>query len=88
LQNKEVVMLLLLLEAGQLLMHVGSAALDEFCAEVMEVNAKLDCLEEKLWDLETEKGEMRASIEASQQTLHIQLNITQARAFRLKVRSC
>ncbi|KAH9952834.1 hypothetical protein BC827DRAFT_1245070 [Russula dissimulans] len=74
-------------QGGQLLMHVGSAALDEFCAEVMEVNAKLDCLEEKLWDLETEKGEMRASIEASQQTLHIQLNITQARAFRLKVRS-
>jgi hypothetical protein len=41
-------------------------------------------LEEKLWDIETEKAETMASIEASQRTLHIQKNSTQAEALRLK----
>ncbi|KAI0004111.1 Spc7 kinetochore protein-domain-containing protein [Russula compacta] len=59
------------------------AALDEFRAEVAEANAKLERLEEKLRDLETEKAETIASIEASQRTLHIQENSTQAEAFRL-----
>jgi hypothetical protein len=41
-------------------------------------------LEEKLRDLEIEKAETTASIEASQRTLHIQKNSTQAEALRLK----
>jgi hypothetical protein len=41
-------------------------------------------LEEKLWDIETEKSQTIASIEASQRTLHIQKNSTQAEALRLK----
>ncbi|KAH9982703.1 Spc7 kinetochore protein-domain-containing protein [Lactifluus volemus] len=59
-------------------------ALDEFRAEVAEANAKLERLEEKLRDLEIEESETTASIEASQRTLHIQKNSTQAEAFRLK----
>jgi hypothetical protein len=47
-------------------------------------NAKLERLEEKLQDLDTEKAEMASSIETSQRTLHIQKNSTQAEAFRLK----
>jgi multidrug resistance efflux pump len=65
-------------------MQSSSVALDEFRAEVAEANAKLERLEEKLRDLETEKSETTASIEASQRTLHIQKNSTQAEAFRLK----
>ncbi|KAI0257325.1 Spc7 kinetochore protein-domain-containing protein [Lactifluus subvellereus] len=60
------------------------AALDEFRAEVAEANAKLERLEEKLRDLEIEQSDTKASIEASQRTLHIQTNSTQAEAFRLK----
>jgi hypothetical protein len=41
-------------------------------------------LEEKLCDIETEKAETMTSIEASQRTLHIQKNSTQAEALRLK----
>jgi hypothetical protein len=41
-------------------------------------------LEEKLQDIEAEKAETMASIEASQRTLHIQKNSTQAKALRLK----
>jgi hypothetical protein len=63
---------------------VSSTALDEFRAEVAEANAKLERLEEKLRDLEIEKAETTASIEASQRTLHIQKNSTQAEALRLK----
>ncbi|KAI0308028.1 Spc7 kinetochore protein-domain-containing protein [Multifurca ochricompacta] len=59
-------------------------ALDEFRAEVSEAKAKLERLEEKLRDLETEKVEIMASIESSQRTLHIQKSSTRAEAFRLK----
>lgn len=65
-------------------MQTSSAALDEFRAEVAEANAKVERLEEKLRDLEIEKAETTASIEASQRTLHIQKNSTQAEALRLK----
>jgi len=65
-------------------MRESSAALDEFRSEVSEANAKLERLEEKLRDLEIEKAEMAASIEASQRTLHIQKNSTQAEVERLK----
>jgi predicted nucleic acid-binding Zn-ribbon protein len=58
--------------------------LDEFSAEVAEANAKLERLEEKLRDIQTEKAETMASIDASQRTLHIQKNSTQAEALRLK----
>jgi hypothetical protein len=66
------------------LTQANSAALDEFCAEVAEASAKLERLEEKLRDIETENAETMASIEMSQRTLHIQKNSTQAEAFRLK----
>jgi predicted nucleic acid-binding Zn-ribbon protein len=66
------------------LTQASSTALDEFRAEVSEANAKLERLEEKLRDLEIEKAETTASIEASQRTLHIQKNSTQAEALRLK----
>jgi uncharacterized protein YfcZ (UPF0381/DUF406 family) len=66
------------------LTQANSAALDEFCAEVAEASAKLERLEEKLRDIETENAETMASIEVSQRTLHIQKNSTQAEAFRLK----
>jgi multidrug resistance efflux pump len=65
-------------------MRESSAALDEFRSEVSEANAKLERLEENLRDLEIEKAEMAASIEASQRTLHIQKNSTQAEVLRLK----
>jgi septal ring factor EnvC (AmiA/AmiB activator) len=83
LQNKGIVALSLL-EAERWLTQASSTALDEFRAEVAEANAKLERLEEKLQDLETEKSEVASSIEASQRTLHIQKNSTQAEAFRLK----
>jgi hypothetical protein len=41
-------------------------------------------MEEKLRDQETERSETKASIEASQRTLDIKKNSTQAEAFRLK----
>ena len=66
------------------LTQASRTALDEFRAEVAESNAKLDRLEEKLRDLEIEKADTTASIEASQRTLHIQKNSTQAEALRLK----
>lgn len=65
-------------------MQASSIALDEFRAEVAEANAKLERLEEKLRDLEIEKSETMTSIDASQRTLHIQKNSTQAEALRLK----
>lgn len=65
-------------------MWSSSAALDEFRAEVSEANAKLERLEDKLRDLEIEQSETKASMEASQRTLHIQTNSTQAEALRLK----
>jgi len=51
--------LLLPLDAEQLLILASSAALDEFRAEVAEANAKLERLEEKLRDIEIEKAENR-----------------------------
>jgi hypothetical protein len=45
---------------------------------------KLERLEEKLKDLETEEAETTASIEASQEKLRILENSTQAEALRLK----
>ena len=68
---------------GQLT-RVISAALNEFRAEVSEANAKLERLEEKLRDLEIEEAETTASIEASQQKLHILENSTQTEVLRLK----
>jgi hypothetical protein len=63
---------------------VTSAALNEFRAEVSEANAKLERLEEKLRDLEIEEAETTASIEASQQKLHVLENSTQSEVLRLK----
>jgi chromosome segregation ATPase len=77
-------LILTLLEADEELMWSSSAALDEFRAEVAEANAKLERLEDKLRDLEIEQSETKASMEASQRTLHIQTNSTQAEALRLK----
>ena len=68
---------------GQLTRAI-SAALNEFRAEVSEANAKLERLEEKLRDLEIEEAETTASIEASQQKLHILENSTQTEVLRLK----
>jgi peptidoglycan hydrolase CwlO-like protein len=68
---------------GQLTRAI-SAALNEFRAEVSEANAKLERLEEKLRDLEMEEAETTASIEASQQKLHILENSTQTEVLRLK----
>ena len=82
-QNKGIVALSLL-ERERQLTHASSTALDEFRAEVAEANSKLERLEEKLRDLEIEKAETTASIEASQRTLHIQKNSTQSEALRLK----
>ncbi|KAI9511777.1 Spc7 kinetochore protein-domain-containing protein [Russula earlei] len=60
------------------------AALDEFRAEVAGTNAKLERMEEKLRDMDTEKAELIASIGASQSILRIQKSSTQAEAMRLK----
>ena len=65
-------------------MRAISSALIEFRAEVSEANAKLERLEEKLRDIEIEESETTASIEASQQKLHILSNSTQTEALRLK----
>ena len=81
-QNKGIVASFLVAD-GQLTRAI-SAALNEFRAEVSEANAKLERLEEKLRDLEIEKAETMASIEASQQKLHILENSTQTEALRLK----
>ena len=77
-------MVLSFLVADRRLTWAISAALNEFRAEVSEANAKLERLEEKLKDLETEEAETTASIEASQQKLHILENSTQTEALRLK----
>jgi len=73
-------MLLLPLEADQLLILASSDFLDEFRAEVTAENAKLEQLADKLRDLEIEKVEIGTSIEASQRTLHI----PQAETLRLQ----
>ncbi|KAH9949433.1 Spc7 kinetochore protein-domain-containing protein [Amylocystis lapponica] len=58
--------------------------LDTFRTDVSEARAKLDRLEEKLADIDSEKRETSSAISHAQHIIHIQKESTSAEVFRLK----
>ncbi|KAI6138630.1 Spc7 kinetochore protein-domain-containing protein, partial [Pisolithus tinctorius] len=58
--------------------------LDNYRREVEEAKAKLNRIEEKLKEVQTEKAEVSASIEKTERLINVQKNSTHAEVFRLK----
>lgn len=68
-----------------------SIELETFRADVSESRAKLQRLEEKLAEIESQKQEVSVAIAQAQHIAHIQQESTSAEVFRLKgamARSC
>ncbi|KAF7978879.1 hypothetical protein HWV62_44371 [Athelia sp. TMB] len=63
---------------------VQDAQLEAFEADVVEGNAKLERLKEKLSELDAEKQETLVAIDRAERLVHIQKNSTNAEVFRLK----
>lgn len=62
----------------------SSAELDTFHTDVEEAKAKLDRLQEKLNEVESQKKEVTSVVEDAERRIHMQKNSTRAEIFKLK----
>lgn len=61
-----------------------SAELDAFHADVQEAKVKLDRLQEKFGEVESQRKEVTTVVEDAERRIHMQKNSTRAEIFQLK----